>query len=102
MLKKVLYSAGEIGTYLILDRRADETIRPIDTVRGSSGEQCGSKDNCEITYRHRVLCFVLYDPDQKKNHLNVSATSRSDDRSHTCVDGPRSILRLRSWHPVDH
>jgi hypothetical protein len=38
--------------YLVLDRRADETILPVDTVRRSGREQCGPKDNREIPYGH--------------------------------------------------
>ena len=51
-LDTVLYQVERSWTYLVLDCRADETILPIHTVRGSGGEQCGPKDNREITYRH--------------------------------------------------
>ncbi len=49
-------------TYFILDCCTDETILPIATVRCSGMEQRWSKDNCEITYGHGVLRFVLHDP----------------------------------------
>jgi hypothetical protein len=57
--------------YLVLDCRADETILSVDTVRCIGGEQRGSKDNREITYGHRVLRFVLHDPEKgkKKGYL---------------------------------
>ena len=93
-----LFCVGTGGlTYFVLDCRTNKTILPVGAMRRCGWEQCGTENNCQITYGHWVLRFILYNPES-----NISMTDHQVLWNHTCVNGPRNISGLHSWHPASH